>query len=53
MDIHPKVAASSAAGAAVVIASFIATKFGVSIPPDVEGAIAVIVSFAAGYIKAP
>lgn len=50
-QIHPKVAAVGVAGAVAVVAAFVAAQFGVSVPGDVEAAVAVLISFAAGYLK--
>ena len=49
---HPKVAASSAAGAATILLVFILDSYGVHIPPGVAAAITVLLSSAAGYMKA-
>jgi hypothetical protein len=49
--VHPKVAATGAVGALTVMAVFIASEFGLVIPPDVAAALAILTGVAAGYLK--
>lgn len=46
-----KVQAAGAAGAAATLVVFIAAQFGLEIPTGVEGAIATLLAFAAGWLK--
>jgi hypothetical protein len=48
-DISPKVSGGIAAGAVATLAVFIAHQFGLVIPAGVEGALAVLVGYAASY----
>jgi hypothetical protein len=48
-----KVTAAGAAGAAVVIAVWVASFFGVHVPAEVASSATVLVSFGAGYLKKP
>lgn len=50
-QIHPKVAASGASGAVVVVLSYLLTLLGVDLPAEVEASLVVLISFAAGYVK--
>lgn len=50
--IHPKVAASSLAGAVTILLVFAADKFGLEVPAEVASAITVVLSFIAGYLRA-
>lgn len=52
MNIHPKVAASSVTAAAVSVILWVAKQVGVDMPVEVAGAIVVVATFAAGYLKA-
>lgn len=47
----PKVAAGGLAGAATIVAVFIANQAGVNVPPEVASAFTVLVSTAAAYLK--
>lgn len=49
-SISPKVSGGLAAGAVATIVVFIAQQFGLVVPTGVEGAIATLVGFVAGYI---
>ena len=51
-NIHPKVAAGSLAGAITILIVFVADKFGLEVPAEVASAFTVVLSFAAGYLKA-
>lgn len=46
-----KVTAAGAAGAAVVLAVYVASLFGVSVPAEVASAATVLVAFGGGYLK--
>jgi hypothetical protein len=50
--IHPKVAAASIAGAAVVVAVFVLGLFGVNVPPDVSASVVLLATAGGGYFKA-
>ena len=50
LDIHPKVAAGSAAAAASLILVWLLAQVGVKMPGDVAGAIVVVLTFAAGWL---
>lgn len=50
-QVHPKVVASSLAGAVTVIIVWALSEVGVDIPPEVSSAITVVLSAAAGWIK--
>lgn len=52
MKPQPKVAAAGIAGAASILIVYTATLFGVDVPPEPAAALAAVLSFAAGYIKA-
>jgi hypothetical protein len=47
-----KVAAAGIGGAATTILLFILTQFSIEVPGDVGAAIATVISFAAGFLKA-
>jgi hypothetical protein len=47
-----KVAASGVGGAAAVVVLFALSSVGVDLPPEVSNSVAVLVAFAAGYMKA-
>lgn len=47
-----KVTAGGAAGAAVVVAVYVAGLFGLAVPAEVASAVTVLASFGAGYLKA-
>lgn len=49
---HAKVVASSAAGAASVVVVYALSVAGVSVPAEVAAALTVLLSAAAGYLKA-
>lgn len=49
---QPKVVAGGVAGAAVVVLVWAASMSGLEIPAEVAGALIVLISFAAGYLKA-
>lgn len=49
-SISPKVSGGLAAGACATVIVFVASQFGLEIPPGVEGAVAVLIGFAAGYL---
>lgn len=46
-----KVTAMSLAGAAVTVGISVAEHFGLDVPPDVAGALVIILAFLAGYGK--
>lgn len=50
-NIHPKVQAVGASGAAATLIIFILAAFGITIPAAVVAAILTLVTFGAGYIK--
>jgi energy-converting hydrogenase Eha subunit B len=50
-SISPKVLAGTLAAASVTIIVWIASTAGVNVPVEVAGALTVIVTFLAGYIK--
>lgn len=52
MNIHPKVAAGGAAGAVTVVLVWVAEMFGLEVPAEVASAVTVLISTAAGYLKA-
>lgn len=52
MPLHPKVQASGVAGAVTVLLVYVASLAGVDVPSEVASAFTVVVSFAAGYLKA-
>jgi hypothetical protein len=49
---QPKVVAGGIAGAATIILVWVAGILGVDVPAEVASAFTVLVSFAAGYLKA-
>jgi len=49
-NISPKVSGGLAAGACATLIVFVAAQLGVAIPTGVEGAIATLIAFAAGYL---
>lgn len=49
-DISPKVSGGLAAGATATLVVFIAQQFGLDIPTGVEGALAILIAAAAGYL---
>lgn len=49
---NPKVAAGGAAGALTVLLIWVASLFGVDVPPEAASAFTVLVSTGAGYLKA-
>lgn len=52
MNLNPKVSASALAAAATLLIVFAVEQiFGVHVHAEVEGAIMLILSFAAGYLK--
>lgn len=46
-----KVTAATAAGAAFVLATYVAAKFGYQLDPEVKDSLAVLLVFGAGYLK--
>jgi hypothetical protein len=48
---NPKVFASALAGAATLVLVYVASLFGVDVPPEVASAVTVLFSSAAGYLK--
>jgi hypothetical protein len=50
---QPKVVAGGVAGAFTIVLVWIAGELGVDVPAEVASAFTVLVSFAAGYLKAP
>jgi|694.fasta_scaffold136609_5 hypothetical protein len=48
----PKVAAAGIGGAVATLIVYLASVAGVEVPGDVGAAIATVVAFAAGYLKA-
>jgi hypothetical protein len=52
MKPQPKVAAGGAAGAVATIVVFVLGQAGVDVTPEVAAALATIISFAAGYLRA-
>lgn len=50
LDIHPKVAAGTAAAAAAFILEYILAQLGVKLPTDVAAAIVVVLTFGAGWL---
>jgi hypothetical protein len=52
MTPQPKVVAGGAAGAITVVLVWAAGFAGVEVPPEVASAVTVLISFAAGYLKA-
>lgn len=50
---HPKVAAGAAAGAAVTVALYAVSLFGVTVPGEVGAALGTLAAFAAAYIRTP
>lgn len=52
MNIHPKVVAGGAAGAAVTLLVAVLATQGIVLAPAVVGALLVLVQFAASYFKA-
>ena len=50
-SVHPKVQASTASSAAVVLLVYIVSLFGVDLPDEVQLALVVLVGFFAGYVK--
>lgn len=51
MPIHPKVAASGAAGAVVTLIIYGASFFNVEVPGEVAAALTVLISSVAGWLK--
>lgn len=51
MNVNPKVQASGAAGAVTVLLVWVASMFGLDVPPEAASAFTVLVSTAAGYLK--
>lgn len=49
-DISPKISGVAAAGALATIGVFVASQFGLVIPPGVEAAIAVVIATVVGYL---
>lgn len=49
-SISPKVSGGLAAGAAATLIVFTASQFGLLIPTGVEGALATLIGFIAGYL---
>lgn len=49
---HPKVATAGAAGAVTVVLVWIAELAGLDVPPEVASAFTVLISTAAGWVKA-
>lgn len=49
--VHPKVQATGAVGAFVVLTVFIAEQFGLDVPGDVAAALTIVAGVAAGYLK--
>lgn len=49
---QPKVVAGGVAGALTIVLVWVAGQFGLDVPPEVASAFTVLVSFAAGYLKA-
>lgn len=52
MTPQKKVAAAGIGGAATTILLFVLSQFSVEVPGDVGAAIATVISFAAGFLKA-
>lgn len=52
LDVHPKVAAASLAGALTTLLVFILTEVGVQVPVDVATALTAVLAALAGYVKA-
>jgi hypothetical protein len=50
LDIHPKVAAGSAAAAAAFLLEYLLAQFGINMPTDVAAALVVVLGFAAGWL---
>jgi hypothetical protein len=50
---RPKVVAGGIAGAASILVVYVASLFGLDVPPEVASAFTVVVSFGASYIKKP
>ena len=48
-----KVAAAGVAGSVTTVVVWAAGQAGVVIPPEVAAAVATIIAFAAGYVRAP
>ncbi len=49
--VHPKVVASSVAGAATVVLVFVVSQLGVDIPPEVAAAVTVLFTTLAGFLR--
>lgn len=49
----PKVVAVGVTGAASVLLLWLLSQFGVTMPPEVAAAVAVLLAAGAGYIKRP
>lgn len=47
----PKVIATGLAGAATIVAVYVAGLFGLAVPPTVAAALTTILAFLAGYLK--
>ena len=52
MTVNPKVQAGGAAGAVTILLVWVAGMFGLDVPPEAASAFTVLVSTAAGYLKA-
>lgn len=52
-DIHPKVAASSGAGALTIVLIWVLGLFNVTMPAEVGSAITLMLMSVAGYVKKP
>lgn len=52
MSVHPKVATAGIAGAATTIVIAVARAAGFDVSPDVAAAVAAVLSFLGGYLKA-
>lgn len=48
----PKVQAAGTAGAAATLLVFVAYELGIDVPPEVAAALATVLGFAAGWLKA-
>jgi len=49
--VRPKVAAAGIAGALATVVIYVASQFGLVLPPEVAAAIATLIAFGAGYLK--
>ena len=51
MNVNPKVQAAGAAGAATILLVWVASMFGLEVPPEAASAFTTLVATAAGWVK--